>query len=806
MRSDHDENERKDDELDAAMRQHQRPAPPDDLVDRCLSTIPSPRYATDFRGPAMPGASKVGERHVVALIPWALAACFVIGAAAAFFVYNARQTERTSNSLAILQSVDRMRSEMQGGIDGLNPQVGYLTDEAFERQIKDQQRNYEALLQNYQATKDALESAELAQNRGDQTRDRAKEVALLREQLKQTREQKDEALRRQFEATQQHTELKGSYENLESRAKHLEAKRSEILSAIPFGDDSTKGFDSRVYSRITAGSKAEVTGLTTGKPGVTTFSVSDPTAEVVLQDGSVRFKVTGGAGGFGSFEKGKQQELLLREERISEGLPRTSLEAEAYAPIADNPFLSVDKSPLSTFSTDVDTASYSNMRRFLSQGSRPPRDAVRIEELINYFSYDYPQPLGNDPFSVNLEVAGCPWNADHRLVRIGLKGREIADQQRPPANLVFLIDVSGSMQPDNKLPLLKNALRMLVQKLGENERVAIVTYANEIRLVLPSTTCDSKETIIQAIESLQAGGGTNGGGGIQLAYQVAIENFLERGVNRVILSTDGDFNIGITDRDELTRFIEEKAKSKVFLSVLGFGMGNLKDATLERLADKGNGHYAYIDTMAEARKVLVDQLNGTLVTIAKDVKLQVEFNPAQVSAYRLIGYENRVMAAQDFNDDRKDAGDIGAGHTVTALYEIVPVGKSAGPSGVDPLKYQRVERPAEPPASQLDGGPASAIRRELLTVKLRYKQPDGVQSRLLEAPLSDSDRRYSEASRDFRFAAAVAAFGMILRDSPHRGTATLSGVLELAEDGLVADREGYRAEFLKLVRMAQAMP
>jgi Ca-activated chloride channel family protein len=381
------------------------------------------------------------------------------------------------------------------------------------------------------------------------------------------------------------------------------------------------------------------------------------------------------------------------------------------------------------------------------------------------------------------------------------------------------------MQPANKLPLLKTAMKMLVGRLGENERVAIVTYSHEIRLVLPSTTCDSKETIIQALEGLQAAGSTNGGGGIQMAYSVAVENFIQGGVNRVLLATDGDFNVGITDPGELTRFIEQKRESGVFLSVLGFGMGNLKDATLERLADKGNGHFAYIDSIDEARKVLVDQLSGTLVTIAKDVKLQIEFNPRTVSAFRLIGYENRVMPTQDFNDDRKDAGDIGAGHTVTALYEIVPAGKSAGLPGTDPLKYQpgpevvpdnvrRKQVGGLKDANDLSGPErltdadkpiVDDVRRELLTVKLRYKKPNESQSLLAEVPLTDTGRRYGEASSDFKFASAVAAFGMILRGSPHRGSATLDGVLELGEDGRGADREGYRGEFLKLVRQAKSL-
>ena len=467
--------------------------------------------------------------------------------------------------------------------------------------------------------------------------------------------------------------------------------------------------------------------------------------------------------------------------------------AEAFDRIVDNPFLRVSPPALSTFSIDVDTASYANVRRFLNQNTRPPKDAVRIEELLNYFPYDDPPPTGDDPFSVHIEVAGCPWNAEHRLARIGLKGRPIADDKRAASNLVFLIDVSGSMNEPNKLPLVKEALRMLVEQLGENDRVAIVVYAGASGLVLPSTSCLRKPEILSAIDQLQAGGSTNGGAGIQLAYDQAVKNFIPKGTNRVILATDGDFNVGITDDDELVRLIEEKAKSGVFLSVLGFGMGNLKDGKLEKLADKGNGHYAYIDSIQEARKVLVEEMGATLVTIAKDVKIQVEFNPAQVGAYRLIGYENRLMRDEDFNDDTKDAGEIGAGHHVTALYELVPAGKEADDvAGVGPLKFQKPAPPAAP-------------SEESLSVKLRYKQPDGETSRLLERGAIDDGRAFGRASDDLKFAAAVAGFGMLLRDSPYKGSLTFPGVVELAESSIGPDPSGYRKEFLGLVRKAQAL-
>ncbi|MBE7507149.1 MAG: VWA domain-containing protein [Planctomycetia bacterium] len=476
--------------------------------------------------------------------------------------------------------------------------------------------------------------------------------------------------------------------------------------------------------------------------------------------------------------------------------PYTENTGEAYARIFDNPFLPAMQNPLSTFSIDVDTASYSNIRRMLTAGQRPPADAVRIEEMINYFSYDYAPPTGEHPFSVNLETASCPWNEQHRLVRVGLKGVEIEPAKRPVCNLVFLIDVSGSMDCPNKLPLVKQALSMLVGQLSPEDRVAMVVYAGASGLALPSTSAGQREKILDALDHLNAGGSTNGGEGIQLAYQIAEQNRTEGGVNRVILATDGDFNVGITDQKDLTKLITDEAKSGVFLSVLGFGMGNLKDATLEQLADKGNGNYAYIDTFAEAKKVLVDQIGGTLITIAKDVKIQIEFNPAQVAQYRLIGYENRMLAAQDFNDDKKDAGEIGAGHTVTALYEIVPT--TATLAGVDTLKYQTLAaeelRPSDTPAS-----------KETLTVKLRYKQPTGQTSQLLEVPLTDNGQTFDAASPDLRFAASVAGFGMLLRSSPHKGDLTYDAAIGMAVASMGRDPSGQRSEFIDLVRKAKTI-
>lgn len=467
---------------------------------------------------------------------------------------------------------------------------------------------------------------------------------------------------------------------------------------------------------------------------------------------------------------------------------------ERYKRIYENPFRSVKDHPLSTFSIDVDTASYSNIRRFLNRNQRPPKDAVRIEELINYFSYNYPNPKGEVPFSVNVEIAGCPWNLKHRLVRIGLKAKTVEFSKRPPSNLVFLIDVSGSMAAPNKLPLLKKAFRILLQNLGEKDRVAIVVYAGQEGLVLPSTPCSQKETILSALNNLESGGSTNGGAGIQLAYRVAVENFIPGGINRVILATDGDFNVGITDEGALTRLIEEKAKSGIFLTVLGFGMYNLNDSTMEQLADKGNGNYAYIDTIQEARKVLSEEISSTLITVAKDVKIQVEFNPLQVSAYRLIGYENRILRKEDFNDDKKDAGEIGAGHTVTALYEVVPAWQSSPTTNVEPLKYQS-ERTLT----------SAAKSGEMLTIKLRYKEPNSEKSKLISFPITDPGKKWSQATPEFKFAAAVAAFGMLLRDSKFKGNSNFNMVLELAQEGLPYDKYGYRREFLSLVQKAKEL-
>ncbi|MFC1672030.1 von Willebrand factor type A domain-containing protein [Planctomycetota bacterium] len=468
---------------------------------------------------------------------------------------------------------------------------------------------------------------------------------------------------------------------------------------------------------------------------------------------------------------------------------------ESYDTIVENPFLEVIKNPLSTFSIDVDTASYSNMRRFLNRGQRPPKGAVRIEELVNYFSYDYPQPDGDVPFSVNVEIAACPWKLEHRLAKVGLKGKEIKTEKRPPANLVFLLDVSGSMNSPNKLPLVKQAMKMLVGRLAEKDTISIAVYAGASGLALPATSCEQKEKIVAALERLQPGGSTAGAAGIMLAYKVAVENFIKGGINRVVLCTDGDFNVGVTDNSSLVSLIEEKAKTGVFLSVLGFGMGNYKDSRMEKLADKGNGNYAYIDTEAEARKVLVEEMSGTLVTIAKDVKIQIEFNPSRIAGYRLIGYENRMLRKEDFNDDTKDAGEIGAGHTVTALYELIPFGTEVPSPKVDGLRYQK-------PESKVDLS-ETAMGGESFFLKLRYKEPDGDKSKLIKVPVADTGKSYARASADYKFAASVASFGMILRDSKYKGTASYDAVLELAQEGVGKDEHGYRRAFVELVKKAK---
>jgi Ca-activated chloride channel homolog len=468
---------------------------------------------------------------------------------------------------------------------------------------------------------------------------------------------------------------------------------------------------------------------------------------------------------------------------------------EAYNTIVENEFLGSKENPLSTFSIDVDGASYSNSRRFIQDGSLPPIDAVRIEEYINYFDYNYPQPKSEHPFSINTEVSDCPWNKEHKLIHIGLQGKRIPFEQIAPMNLVFLIDVSGSMSDANKLPLLKKSLSLLVDRMRSQDRIALTVYAGAAGLVLPSTSAADKQTIKDALEKLNAGGSTAGGQGIILAYKVAKENFIPDGINRVILATDGDFNIGASSDGEMTRLIEEKRKEGTFISVLGFGMGNYKDSKMETIADNGNGNYFYIDNIDEAKKVLVTELDGTLYTIAKDVKLQLEFNPAKIKAYRLVGYENRLLKKEDFNNDQKDAGELGAGHSVTALYEVITTdSKEALNSKVDELKY-----------SQTTVNKNASASNELMTVKFRYKNPKDTVSKLIIQTLADKAVSLENSSENFRFSAAVAEFGMILRDSKFKAASSFAQVIEIANNSKGKDEEGYRTEFVKLVKTSELL-
>lgn len=468
---------------------------------------------------------------------------------------------------------------------------------------------------------------------------------------------------------------------------------------------------------------------------------------------------------------------------------------EDYDHITENRFLEVNQNPLSTFSIDVDAASYSNLRRFIKNGQTPPVDAVRIEEMVNYFNYDYPQPDGDTPFTVVTELSECPWQKGHKLLHIGLQGKKIATDNLPASNLVFLIDVSGSMNSMNKLPLLQSSFKLLTDQLRPQDKVAIVVYAGAAGLVLPSTNGMNKQKIKEAIGQLQAGGSTAGGAGIELAYKVAKENFVEGGNNRVILATDGDFNIGASSDAEMVRLIEEKRESGIFLTVLGFGMGNYKDNKMQKLANKGNGNHAYIDDIKEAKKVLVNEFGGTMFTIAKDVKIQIEFNPTKVKGYRLIGYENRMLNKEDFNDDKKDAGELGAGHTVTAMYEIIP-NDVASPflTNVDPLKYQ-----------QTTVKKSASKTKELMTVKLRYKKPAGQKSKLIEKAVKDNGSSLNKASNNFRWAAATAQFGMLLRNSEFKGTSTYANALRLAKNAKGEDPNNYRQEMIDMMEVMRSL-
>ena len=468
---------------------------------------------------------------------------------------------------------------------------------------------------------------------------------------------------------------------------------------------------------------------------------------------------------------------------------RRDFNTESYARIVENDFRLASASPLSTFSIDVDRASYANVRRFIQEGTRPPSDAVRIEEMINYFPYQWADVAGEHPFAVTTEVTQAPWKREHRLVRIGLHAPSIETRHLPPSNLVFLLDVSGSMDEPNKLPLLQSAFALLADRLRPQDRVTVLTYSSEVCLALPSTSGDRKDEILTTLERLQAGGGTAGGPALQLAYDIAREHHVDGGNNRIILATDGDFNIGPSSDEAMVKLVEKEREAGTHLTVLGFGTGNLKDSKMEQIADNGNGNFHYVDGLLEARKVLIEEMGGTILTLAKDVKLQVEFNPARVAGYRLIGYENRLLADEDFNDDTKDAGELGAGHTVTTLYEVVPAGTEV-PRTVDELRYQ--PQPDDPPLSKFED--------EMLYVKVRYKDPDGAKSRLLEQAVAD---RTGMPSTDFRFATAVAGFGMLLRDSPHAGTFSLDDIVSLAEEGKGHDPRGYRGEFIRLVELTR---
>jgi Ca-activated chloride channel family protein len=468
---------------------------------------------------------------------------------------------------------------------------------------------------------------------------------------------------------------------------------------------------------------------------------------------------------------------------------------EEYSNIVENGFKKVTDNAVSTFSIDVDAASYSNVRRYLNGNQLPPAGAVRSEEMINYFSYRYPQPIGKDPFSINTEISECPWNKENKLVLIGLQGKRIATENLPASNLVFLIDVSGSMMDENKLPLVQASLKMLTDQLREKDRISIVVYAGNAGLVLPSTSGADKIKIKTAINQLEAGGTTAGGEGIMLAYKTAQEHFMKEGNNRIILCTDGDFNVGASSDDDMVRLVEKERNKGIYLTVLGYGMGNYKDSKMELLADKGNGNHAYIDGINEAKKVLVNEFGGTLFTIAKDVKLQVEFNPAVVAGYRLIGYENRLLNKEDFNDDKKDAGELGSGHTVTALYEIIPVGvNSPFLKNVDPLKYQQNKSTV-----------SSDFNGEILTVKFRYKNPNQNNSELIVHSVENENTELNKTSNNFRFAASVASFSMLLRNSEFKGDMTFEKVLNLATSSLGTDAEGYRKEFIGLVEKAQKL-
>jgi Ca-activated chloride channel family protein len=586
--------------------------------------------------------------------------------------------------------------------------------------------------------------------------------------------------------------------NLNTQVRHtvLTAKTGEfVFKGLPSGNYRLKAWAAgfkpvvRESIRITQGKTVALElRLQPGPARLVEEELADLKVEMPAKEGIMGGVVGGVLGGV------SQASYRTRPGETPAPYYRPYHNTEEYSRIYENIFLPALSNPLSTFSIDVDTASYANVRRFLNSNQLPTKDAVRIEEMINYFTYAYPEPGRKQPFALYTEISSCPWDTRHRLIHIGLQGRKLETEELPASNLVFLLDVSGSMSSPNKLPLLRQAFKLLVNELSPRDRVAIVVYAGAAGLVLPSTATSQKDRIIGAIEHLNAGGSTAGGAGIQLAYKVAEENLIPGGNNRIILATDGDFNVGVSSTSELVRMIEEKREKGVFLTVLGFGMGNYKDGRMEELADKGNGNYHYIDNLMEAKKVFVDDMRGTLFTIAKDVKLQVEFNPAKVKAYRLIGYENRMLKKEDFADDRKDAGELGAGHTVTALYEIIPYSSEEEIPSQKGLKYQQ---------THID--PKAFKSKEILTVNLRYKAPDANKSRLIRHPLVDRAVSLNRASADFKFSAAVASFGMLLRESEFKGDASYERVLELARAGKGQDYHGYRAEFIQLVEKTRLL-
>ncbi len=536
--------------------------------------------------------------------------------------------------------------------------------------------------------------------------------------------------------------------------------------------------------------------VTGEKLNVKLISDSKTLNEVVISSNSIAIKrdVTDAvAVGYG--RKSETSRMPMVTQHIN--FDYDALNAEEYDKFKENRFISVGSEPLSTFSLDVDAASYGNIRRIINQGKMPEKDAVRIEEMLNYFSYSYEKPTSEHPVKITTEGTVCPWNTKHKIVRIGVKVREIPSENLPASNFVFLIDVSGSMYGPTRLELVKSSLKLLVNNLREKDRVAIVVYAGAAGEALPSTSGSDKQKIIEALQNLTAGGSTAGGAGIQLAYRIAEKNFMKGGNNRIILCTDGDFNVGVSSNEQLESLIEEKRSTGIYLTVLGYGMGNYKDSKLQTLAQKGNGNHAYIDNIQEANKVLVNEFGGTMFTVAKDVKLQVEFNPAYVNAYRLIGYESRLLNKEDFNDDTKDAGDLGAGHTVTALYEIIPAGVENTFGGVDNLKYQKEKNTKVTPNKD-------EFNNEMLNVKLRYKKPDSDKSVKMEVPLVLSAFE-SKTTEDMNFAMAVAMFGQLLRKSDFKGNATYSKVAELACTGLGVDNNGYRREFVRLVEAVKQM-